>query len=455
MVDVVTVNGLKNNTVRNNNQHTNNTYVSGTSQLERTPASDSVTFSSKSKKEDKSKLLKFGGIGLAIAGLGAVIYCLSQGKIKTNGTAVNDLEKLLQEKLVKSKLPEHIKFENAKTIEEARKFTKEVLGIGDVDSSFTLDVLNSVNRDLTDVVNANKGNLYMPKALRFQALDKNLAASVYLGNVNNTCFGEMCINKRFYDNSELDKLLKEDLFGQNGEQVFVFDKTQNNKLVKTRALGFVGIIPDEKLSTLIRRYYDSPERLTLPEKRILFNSFYAESDKRDIYTCSAEFINLIKNNSDVKAAGINIDVNEWIQKKNSQELIQYVTDKLGKHIHVADIIVPCIEPTTIAHEMGHIQDVGLNMSKYISQKNGINNRWGALRYFEGLSADEAKKSLPLLKEFLDNPESQNTAGKVSSYAQSGIGEFVAEVYARLVKGRKFDDDVMALYKKYNGPMLAE
>ena len=27
MVDVVTINGLKNNTVPNNNQHTNNTYV--------------------------------------------------------------------------------------------------------------------------------------------------------------------------------------------------------------------------------------------------------------------------------------------------------------------------------------------------------------------------------------------------------------------------------------------
>ena len=454
MVDVVTVNGLKNNTVRNNNQHTNYTYVSGTSQLERTPASDSVTFSSKSKKEDKSKLLMFGGIGLAVAGLGAAIYCLSRGKIKTNGPVANDLEKLLQEKLVKSKLPEHIEFENAKTIEDARKFTKEVLGIGDIDNSFTLDVLNSVNRDLTDVVNANKGNLYMPKALRFQALDENMAAAVNLGDVNNTHFGEMFINKRFYDNSELDKLLKKHLFKQNGEQKFIFDKT-NNELVKTNKVNFVGIIPDKKLSTLIRRYYDSPEKLTLPEKRTLFNSFYVGSDKRDIYTCSAEFINSIKNHPDVKAAGINIDVNEWIQKNNSQELIKYVKDKLGKSIYVADMHVPSLEPTTIAHEMGHMQDAGLNMSKYISQKNGINNRWGALHYFKGFSTEDAKKSLPLLKEFLENPESQNTAGKVSSYAQSGIGEFVAEVYARLVKGHKFDDDVMVLYKKYNGPMLFE
>ena len=49
---------------------------------------------------------------------------------------------------------------------------------------------------------------------------------------------------------------------------------------------------------------------------------------------------------------------------------------------------------------------------------------------------------------------QQTAGKVSWYAQTSIGEFVAEVYAKLVSGAKLPDDVMALYKKYNGPMLA-
>ena len=49
---------------------------------------------------------------------------------------------------------------------------------------------------------------------------------------------------------------------------------------------------------------------------------------------------------------------------------------------------------------------------------------------------------------------QQIAGKVSWYAQSGIGEFVAEVYAKLIKGEEIADDVLALYKKYNGPMIS-
>lgn len=60
---------------------------------------------------------------------------------------------------------------------------------------------------------------------------------------------------------------------------------------------------------------------------------------------------------------------------------------------------------------------------------------------------------PILKQFFAETE-QNTIGKVSDYAKNGIGEFIAEAYAKLVKGVKLDDDVMALYKKYGGPALS-
>lgn len=47
-----------------------------------------------------------------------------------------------------------------------------------------------------------------------------------------------------------------------------------------------------------------------------------------------------------------------------------------------------------------------------------------------------------------------TAGEVSLYAKEGVGEFVAEVYSKMINGEKLSDDVLALYKKYNGPMPA-
>lgn len=43
--------------------------------------------------------------------------------------------------------------------------------------------------------------------------------------------------------------------------------------------------------------------------------------------------------------------------------------------------------------------------------------------------------------------------RVSSYAASSPLEFVAEVYKGLRKGQSFDNEVMALYKTYNGPMV--
>ena len=45
-----------------------------------------------------------------------------------------------------------------------------------------------------------------------------------------------------------------------------------------------------------------------------------------------------------------------------------------------------------------------------------------------------------------------TAGKVSAYAQTSIGEFIAETYAKMVSGDTIPDDVLKLYKKYNGPL---
>lgn len=59
----------------------------------------------------------------------------------------------------------------------------------------------------------------------------------------------------------------------------------------------------------------------------------------------------------------------------------------------------------------------------------------------------------LVKEFRNNENFQKIAQQVSNYAKTEPLEFVAEVYKGVKKGKKFDDDVMALYKKYGGPTL--
>ena len=67
-------------------------------------------------------------------------------------------------------------------------------------------------------------------------------------------------------------------------------------------------------------------------------------------------------------------------------------------------------------------------------------------------ADESYlTSKAVIDEHRNNVTIQNTCSKVTQYAKESPKEFVAEVYSGLINGQKFDDDVMALYRKYKGP----
>ena len=60
----------------------------------------------------------------------------------------------------------------------------------------------------------------------------------------------------------------------------------------------------------------------------------------------------------------------------------------------------------------------------------------------------------LSKEFANSKSIQATARKVSEYEPASPAEFVAETFAGLLDGKTYSDDVMALYKKYGGPVLS-
>ena len=98
----------------------------------------------------------------------------------------------------------------------------------------------------------------------------------------------------------------------------------------------------------------------------------------------------------------------------------------------------------------------MKIGKYEISKS--QERWGGLTYkgfkeFFDKDPKTFKKVFPDLYEFLTNQEHQQTAGKISEYAQTSIGEFIAETYAKMVRGDKIPNDVMKLYEKYNGPKL--
>lgn len=425
---------------------------------------DTVEINGKKKKNGVSTIVK-ASVGLGIIGTIAIAAGLiAKGKT----SQAKELEKLYLDKMVQAKLSEHIDFKEAKTLQEAISFSKNVLKIKDVDSNFTLDALNIINKGIVDVSNAHKGRVYLPRSLEFAdaGIKENWFATVNQ-SVKSDKFFRMKVNKNYYDDNILDKKIKSFLY-RGQDKIF---EINNSNIKSFYSAGSDWAMPTKELAKYIEKFYKNPASMSIKEKQILFNSMY----QNDIYA-HATMRNPIdtiktlieKHKNILKKENYKINIDE-LSKKSIQEQkdelwnIIRILDHNNIHSYFKfDVITP---EYTIYHELGHLQDFGLNLKNLhvkLKKSEGylIDNRWGTIEdkhireYFEQ-HPDGAKKYYPDLYEFLNNSQIQITAGKVSDYSQVGIGEFIAEAYAEMISGKKLPDDVIALYKKYNGPLPKE
>lgn len=449
---------------------------------------DTAEISGKNKNQKpKEKISSFQKVGITalgvIGGLAAVAVCFAKHQ-------TNRLTKLYNEKMQLVNLAEKIDFKEAKTVEEGIKFAKDVLKISEVDSNFTLDAINYANRGFVDVSNANKGKLFIPKKMLYKDLKEDTLAHV-IKNVESENFGEFAINKKFFDDKKINEIINKSLFYEDKTQIFKFN---SDCKIKTYLYNGIPIIPSKDVEKLIEKYYKNPNELNINDKRLLcwslnngFDKLYAKFERYPLDT--------IKKHQQYfeKELNININIVDLAKKttKEQEEILENWTNEIFKKKNSSKITVKMdlYSPTeTIYHEMGHLQDFAKNLKELdlkhwkfsLSEiwkeadknvKEGhpfkrnnsaeiehVDNRWGGLTYSgykELFEKDPAKfkKRYPDLYEFLTNQEYQQTAGKVSDYAQTSIGEFIADTYAKMVRGDKIPDDVMKLYEKYNGPKL--
>lgn len=428
---------------------------------------DTVEISAANKiKKPKDKMSTGAKIGVTALG---VLGSLAIGAVCFAKHQSGKLTKLYNEKMQLVNLAEKIDFKEAKTVEEGIKFAKEVLKIGEVDSNFTLDAINYANRGLVDVSNANKGHLFMPKKMLYKDLKENTLAHV-IRNIESENFGEFVINKKFFDDNKINKKINNMLFYKNNTQIFKFN---NNDEIQTIVHNGIPIIPSKDVEKLIKKYYKNPSELNINDKRLLcwslnngFDKLYAKFERYPLDT--------IKKHQQYfeKELNINIDIADLAKKttKEQEEILGNWTNEIFKKkkssifLIKMDLYSP-IE--TVYHEMGHLQDYAKNLKELDLKRwkltsntdvEQVGNHWGRLgssgykELFEK-NPTKFKKRYPDLYEFLTNQEYQQTAGKVSGYAQTGIGEFIAETYAKMVRGDKIPNDVMKLYEKYNGPKL--
>ena len=390
----------------------------------------------KPKKEGLSTGAKWCiGLGLTALAAGG-IYLLSRGRAKVKPSTLTTEQ--IAEKIKITELPAHIDFKEAKTLDEAIKYSKDVLKISNVDDNFSLEALNWVNRGLTDVSNANKGRAKMPNGLKFVESsfenfeNKTLGGVAYAGivggnNVKCKDFGFLQVEKRLFDNNYLDEILKNSLFDKGNKAYTI----KNGKCVSSRLfnescskLCFL----DDDLAKLVEKYYDNPNSLTLKEKILIQRG-------------------LVNKPTSIKIVGLNALP---IHTPQQRTILEKCGVLKGEQVF-AEIYSPSRGLGTLYHEQGHLQDMANNYINALKTKNGIDIRWGRIDNFKekGINIQQ----ISILKDFFSDAE-QKAIGKVSNYAKTGIGEFIAETYAGLVEGKKFSDDVMALYKKYGGPALS-
>ena len=435
--------------------------------LEKTPANDTVEITDKPKK--KKSLLKRAliGIGTAFAGL------LAFGTLAMKHDH-NKLMKLYKSKLVYSNFPEKMDFVEAKTVQEGIDFAKNVLGVIKVDESFTLDAINFANKGIVDVCNANKGRIIVPSELKYVDYGEKTTAS--MGQAIDSNFGVLKINKKFFEDEFLTKELTNNYKNINDYKTMKFvDEKYDFKLYVNYSKRF---------GELFNKFKTNPSSMTIAEKRELL--------LRD-YHSGREWKNITKNNPEIflrqtaehfsnKGIKYNIEDIEKLtldeQRAKLCEILKQYREKTGSSFLISETYRP---NHTIYHELGHLQDFGENQQKLDMKQfqiftreywdfnkkidlkrnaDEIANRWNRkedIKDFDKLLAEnpeQLKKKYPELVEFLTDEKIQKIAGSVSSYAKTGIGEFIAEVYAKMIAGEKIQPEVLALYKKYNGPIPA-
>lgn len=217
---------------------------------------DTVTLSTKNKKEGLSNGAKWGLGGLALAGVATLAYVLSKGKVGAKQT---------------QQIVEQVEFKPAKTIEEAKKFAENTLKIQYNDYQYAnLDLLNTINEMCSkhtklgkffDVIHFEKpGTRNIENPMSFSPINKGeFNARVLRINTD-------YINK-------FDDLIK-----------YVFcpdDRINVNKIIKKTANGTYA---------LTRQEYGSASLTKLINKLNSYNNKSSYKEKMEIYDGFSELM---------------------------------------------------------------------------------------------------------------------------------------------------------------------
>ena len=346
-------------------------------------------------------------------------------------------------------LANSINFKKASSLEEAMNFGKQNLGIKSYEG-FTkgnakdLDVINFINEGLVNTSNKMNGKLMIPEKILYDNIEHGLAHA--------TSDMELALNKSIFNN--LDKEILNGINKLNKETNWIkFGKTKNGIQI-TKSMFYSPSLKElnAKLTNFTKgnmsfydkvNLYDELERLNDAAykftesplyyiKKILSdNNFNNILSKNNISNDLAK----IKKLSTRDQTKLLFNMKETINKSNGKKLA-FAFEPSGEKFN------------PIYHEMGHLQDFGkLDQTDYIFKRE-----LPTKEICEEFKIDKSMFS-NICQNWKSDQKLQQTAAKVSGYAQTSPAEFVAEVFADMVSGKEIPDDVMKLYKELKGTMV--
>ncbi len=397
------------------------------------PAHDEVVLTAKKPEEEKKtgkKLAIAAGAALGIAAIGLIV----RGRLK----AV-------------TKLAEHIDFTPAKTMEEAREFARTHLKIKKFDTADDLEFANWVNEGLVNINNRYKGRAYMPKEVLpypKELAGEHTLAGMASGLGNSTLYVNVYAWKGFDEGItrmlSMDKGFKFRFDPNKNRHTMIclpFFNVEKTKLILDKAVLFnKGELSQIDKCALSQNLYDYIKYYKLfrdnPIK--IVENMYSQKN----------FVEALK-----KSLPDGVKTLEEVQKMDKAEIKKYIwemSDNLRANTPQKDWYSATILDSkrsafdSLYHEEGHL----------FHSKNAILD-YEKMHVTYDDATGKAAEIRSGAREFLESADEQFIASTVSDYAKKSPLEFVAEVYARMVSGHKFGDDVMKLYEKYKGPKLPE
>ena len=429
-----------------------NNYTNTASQFQQAPSiapklpamtQDTTSFTTKApevEEKKKNSAKKWGilaGAALAVTAAGLII----RGRLKSV-----------------TQLAEHIDFTPAKTMEEAKEFAKKHLKIEKFDTANDLDMANWVNEGLVNINNKYKGKGHIPKEVmpvpdELKDKYKTVIAAMRTGVGKGFYMDStLIVNVDYFNNAHksIDKMLKD----------FRFKATPRKDGGNDIAMPILPFFNKDKqldIMLLSAKFVNGKaSKMDIVALNKSFKDYYAYSHFladnpmtiiNDVYSQKG-VVDLLKKHM---KQGSFKSVDE-LGKMTNKEQMDYLFEAsdaltgLPFNQHPSSKILASKRSVfdTLYHEEGHLFHYKNTILDYEDMHVVYNKQTG-----------KPDKIGALAKGFLESKEEQFIASTVSRYAKNSPLEFVAEVYARMLNGEKFGDDVMNLYNKYKGPVLPD